>query len=104
MADSGDFEELDARHSNALDVIIQGEFEKKVQVQEAEYSKEGLMLNGRQITLMFYEYFKVSKTDGAMLDWDELLSVELKGDNLQQFLSDWETILLNTNCLPDEKF
>ena len=66
---------------------------KKVHVKETEYSKVGLILIGRQITWMLCEYFKVSEHDGAMLDWDELLSVELKRDNLQQFLFDWESTL-----------
>ena len=39
-----------------------------------------------------------------MLDWDELHSVELKGDNLRQFLSDWQTTILSINGLPDAKF
>ena len=104
LAYIGDFEELDAKLSKALDDIISGEFQKKVQVKETEYSKEGFMRTGRQITWMLYEYFKVSETDGAMLDWDELLSVELRGDNLQQFLSDLETTLLSINGLPDSSF
>ena len=53
---------------------------------------------------MLYEYFKVSETDGAMLDWDELFSVELNGENILQFLSDRETILLSTNGLHDANF
>ena len=40
----------------------------------------------------------------AMLDWDELLSIELKGDNIEQFLSDWESTLLGISGLPDAKF
>ena len=29
--------------------------------------------------------FKLSDEDGAMIEWDELVNVHLKGDNLQQF-------------------
>ena len=39
-----------------------------------------------------------------MLDMDELLSFDFKGDNLQQFSSDWESTILSINGLPDEKF
>ena len=62
------------------------------------------MFTGRQITWMIYQHFKVSATDGAMLDWDELLSVELKGDNPQQLSSDWESTIFSIDELPDEKF
>ena len=87
-----------------MDDVLQDEFKKKVQVKETEYSKDGLLLTGRQITWVLYEYFKVSETDVALLDWDELPSIELEGDNLQQFLSDWESTLLSINDLPDAKF
>ena len=39
-----------------------------------------------------------------MLEWEELLSVELKGDNLQQFENDWSAVCLVVRELPDDKF
>ena len=39
-----------------------------------------------------------------MLEWDELLSVHLRGDNLQQFEHDWNNTILNLRELPDEVF
>ena len=57
------------------------------------------MLTGRQITLMLYDYFKISDTDDAMLEWDAILHVELKDDNLAQFVGDWEAALLNIRFL-----
>ena len=39
------------------------------------------MMKGRQIAWMMYKHFKLSEVDGAMLEWEELFSVELKGDN-----------------------
>ena len=62
------------------------------------------MLIARQITWMIYLHVNVSEKDGAMLDWDEPISVELKCDNLQQFSSDWESTILAINDLPNEKF
>ena len=39
-----------------------------------------------------------------MLNLDELLRVELKmpGDNIKQYLNDWDTTCANVNSLPDE--
>ena len=68
LADSGDFEELDMKLSTALSDIAQGAFKKQVLVVETELSNRGLILNGRQIAWMLYEYFNVTDTDGAMLD------------------------------------
>ena len=53
---------------------------------------------------MIYKYFKLSEEDGAMLEWDELLSVHLRGGNLQQFENDWNNTILNIRELPDEIF
>ena len=66
LADSGDFEELDAKLSKALDDILQGEFKQKVQVKETESSKDGLMLAGRQITWMLYEYFWIGMSSSQL--------------------------------------
>ena len=61
------------------------------------------MLTGRQITWMLYENFKLSETDGAMLEWDAIMNVKLKGDNLSAFLTDWENTILNINSCPEEQ-
>ena len=53
------------------------------------------MIKGRQVAWMTYKDFKLSEVDGAMLEWDELLSVDLRGDNLQQFEKDWNNTSLN---------
>ena len=53
---------------------------------------------------MIYQNFKLSDIDGAMLEWDELLQVELKGDNLQQFQNDWDSTCLSVKELPDARF
>ena len=103
LADSGAFPQLDARLSSEIDSVLSGEFRKQVQVKETELSLKGKMIKGRQIAWMMYKHFKLSEVDGAMLEWEELLSVELKGDNLQQFENDWGAMCLVVRELPDEK-
>ena len=49
-------------------------------------------------------FLTLSEVDGAMLEWEELLSVELKGDNLQLFENDWSAVCLVVRELPDDKF
>ena len=39
-----------------------------------------------------------------MLEWDELINVHLRGDNLQQFENDWNNMILNVRSLPAEAF
>jgi len=86
-----------------LERILSGEFKRKVQVKEVELSTEGKMFVGRQVVFMMHDFFRITEVDSAMQDWDELIHVELKGDNLQQFYNDWDTACLNVRDLPDER-
>ena len=52
---------------------------------------------------MMYKHFKISEVDGAILEWEEVLHVELRGDNFQQFENEWGSMCLNIRELPDEK-
>ena len=96
--------QLDAKLSAELDKISSGEFRKMVQVKETALSDQWKMIRGRQVAWMIYKHFKLSEEDGAMLEWDELLHVHLRGDNLQQFENDWNNTILNIRELPDEVF
>ena len=62
------------------------------------------MLIGRQIAWMIAQNFKLNDTEASFLEWDELVSVTLKGDNLVQFQNDWESTCLSVRDLPDERF
>ena len=103
LANSGEFPELDALLSTEWDKIITGEFKKSIQVLEFQLVKEKKMLKGRQITWRVFDHFRLSDVDDAMLNWDEILRLELKmpGDNLKQFLNDWDTTFTNVNTVPD---
>jgi hypothetical protein len=56
------------------------------------------------MVFVMYDFFRIMEVDSAMQNWDELIHVELKGDNLQQFYNDWDTACLNVRELPDERF
>ena len=106
LSNSGDFAELDALLSVEWDRVITGEFKKTVQLKEQELAKQNKMIKGRQTTWMVYNHFRLSDTDGAMLNWDEIMCIELKmpGYNLKQFLNDWDSTFNNLNTMPDEVF
>lgn len=102
--DSGAFPQLDAKLSAELDKILSGEFLKQVQVKETALSMEGKMIKGRQVAWVLYKHFKLSEVYGAMLEWGELLSMELRRDNLQQFENDRSNTCLNVRELPNDTF
>ena len=54
LGDSGNFPQLDTKLAAQLDKTLSGEFRNQIQVKEAECSKIGKKVTGRQITWMIY--------------------------------------------------
>ena len=51
---------------------------------------------------MIYDYLKISGTSEALLDFNDLLRVQLKSDNVQGFDTKWDEVLLSMTEVPDE--
>ena len=50
-----------------------------------------------------YNHFKISETEGTILEFEDLLHVELKGDNLMAFKNAWELVLAGLKTTPSEE-
>ena len=87
---------MDARIASALNKIIpNSHFKKKVSLQEKKAQKEHWFPRGRQIAFMIYEYFRVSGAHDTVLDYADLFSVTLRDDNVQEFDTRWDEVLLS---------
>ena len=87
---------LDAKIASALNNIIQNShFKKKVSLEEQKAQKEGRFLRGRQIAFMIYDYFRVTGAHDTVLDYADLFSVTLHDDNIQEFDTRWDEVLLS---------
>ena len=87
---------LDAKIASALNKIIQNsQFKKKVSLEEQKAQKEDRFLRGRQIAFMIYDYFRVTGAHDTVLDYADPLSVTLHDDNIQEFDSRWDEVLLS---------
>ena len=62
------------------------------------------MLTGRQIAWMIYEHFRLTDIDGAVLEFTDLLRVELRGDNLRAFDTSWDETLLAMAHMPEDHY
>ena len=90
------FEMLDAKIASAPNKIIQNSnFKKKVSLEEKKAQKEDRFLRGRQIAFMIYDYFRVTGGHHTVLDCAELFSVSLHDDNIQEFETRWDEVLLS---------
>ena len=87
------FELPDARIASALNKIIQNSHFKK---------KVSLELRGRQIACMIYDYFRVTGAHDTILDYADLFSIILRNDNVQDFDTRWDEILLSVTTIPSD--
>ena len=98
-----DFELLDARIASALNKIIQNtRFKKKVSLEEVNAHKEDRFLRGRQIAYLVYQYFRVTGANDSVENYADLFTVDLRNDDIQEFDSTWDDILLSMTQIPSD--
>ena len=57
--------------------------------------KEDRFLLGRQIAFMIYDYLRLTGAHDTVLDYADLFSVTLHDDNIQEFDTRWDEVLLS---------
>ena len=98
-----DFELLDARIASALNRIMQNtHFKKKVSLEEIKAHKEDRFLRGRQIAYLIYEYFWVTGVHDSVENYADLFTISLRNDDIQEFDSKWDEILLSMTQIPSD--
>ena len=98
-----DFEVLDAKIASALNRIIHNSrFKKKVSLEEQEAQKEDRFLRGRQIAYLIYEYFRVTGANDSVENCADLFTVVLRNDDIQEFDTKWDEILLSMTKIPPD--
>ena len=98
-----DFEVLDAKIASALNRIIQNtRFKKKVSLEEMKAQKEDRFPRGRKIAYLIYEYFRVTGANDSVENYADLFTVVLRNDDIQEFDSKWDEILLSMTQIPSD--
>ena len=97
------FEVLDARIASALNKIIHNShFKRKISLEEQKAQKEDRFLRGRQIGYLIYEQFRVTGTDDSDENYTDLFTIVLRNDDIQEFDSKWDGILLSMTKIPHD--
>ena len=97
------FEVLDARIASALNKIIHNsQFKRRISLEEQKAQKEDRFLRGRQIAYLIYEQFRVTGTDGSVENYTDLFTILLRNDDIQEFDSKWDGILLSMTKIPHD--
>ena len=94
---------LDARIESALNKIIQNSYFKiKVSLEDQKAQKEDRFLRGRQIAYMIYDYLRVTGAHDTVLDFADLFTINLRNDDVQEFDTRWDEILLSMTKIPPD--
>ena len=89
-------EVLVSKMVSGLKKIINGDFKRRIFIEEEAAQKEKRFLTGRQVAWMITEYSKVSATDESVLDLGEILIGELKNDSVHSFNTRWDKTIIAT--------
>ena len=98
-----DFEVLDARIASALNRIIHNShFKRRVSLEEQKAQKQDRFLRGRQIAYLIYEYFRVTGANDSVGNYADLFTIGLRNDDIQEFDSKWDGILVSMTKIPPD--
>ena len=97
------FEVLDARIASALNEIIHNShFKRRISLEEQNAQKQDRFFRGRQIAYLIYDYFRVTGAHDGVENYADLFTISLRNDDIQEFDSKWDGILLSMTKIPPE--
>ena len=97
------FEVLDAKIASALNRIIHNTPSRERSVwRNKKPKKEDRFLRGRQIAYLIYEYFRVTGANDGQGNYADLFTIVLRNDDIQEFDSTWDGILLSMTKIPSD--
>ena len=97
------FEVLDARIASALNKIIHNShFKRRISLEEQKAQKQDRFLRGRQIAYLIYDHFRVTGSHDSVENYTDLFTIVLRNDDIQEFDSKWDGILLSMTKIPHD--
>ena len=98
-----DVELLDARIASALNRIIHNSHVKRrISLEEQKAQKQDRFFRGRQIAYLIYDQFWVTGTHDSVENYADVFTVALRNDDIQEFDSTWDGILLSMTKIPPD--
>ena len=93
---------LDLKVSAVYSRILNGERGAHMNLLKQKGEVAGKM-SGRVFAWYVKDFFHLSAEQGAVLEFRDLIEVELRNNNLKQFMLDWESTTTRINELPTDK-
>ena len=99
-----DFEVLDARIASALNKIIHNShLKRRISLEEQKGPEAGPFPSWhRQIAYLIYDYFRVTGAHDSVENYADLFTISLRNDDIQEFDSKWDGILLSMTKIPPD--
>ena len=95
--------EFDAKISSSLNKIIHNsQFKRRISLEEQKAQKEDRFLRGRQIAYLIYDHFRVTGSHDSVENYADLFTIVLRNDDIQEFDSKWDGILLSMTKIPPD--
>ena len=97
------FEVFNGRIDTALNKIIyNSHFKRRISLEEQKAQKQDRFLRGRQIAYLLYDYFRVTGIHDSVENFADLFTISLRNDDIQEFDSKWDGILLSMKKIPPD--
>ena len=97
------FEVLDARIASALNKIFHNShFKRRISLEEQKAQKQDRFLQGKQIAYLIYDHFRATGAHDSVENYADLFTISLRNDDIQEFDSKWDGILLSMTKIPHD--
>ena len=91
------------RTASALNRIINNSpFKRRISLEERKAQKNNCFFRGRQIAYLIYECFRVTGANDSVENYADLFTLVLQNDDIQEFDSKCDGILLSMTKIPPD--
>ena len=104
LDDSEGFITLDAKLLSSLTNCAEGDLARQLNTFKETKEKAKEPIKGRQILLLFHEYFATSIKHGAIYDVEDLICVKMVNEDLKGFVTRWESVIAGMRTEVDKKW
>ena len=80
LANSGEFASLGAKLAAGVAKVALGDLGRSISTAKERMAMKGVFMKGRQALKLVYDHYKISETEGALWELQDLMKVTLQGD------------------------
>ena len=102
LREPGKFVTLDTKLLAALSKVAKGDLDKHILNFKETEAAQKRSVRGRQILYLFEQHVKTNEEVGSLYSVEDLLKVNMVGDDLTSFLHNWESIIAGMSHIPEE--